>query len=170
MLPNSQIVLPNDVRVQRSLWRRTPYSYTTARFQENKKVRNPSTARRCFECLKIAFVLDMNTTRGFQPRPLSGAYYTIFKVNCKTLVSRRADLSRDKFALNSLIRFVKIRRHLILGFPNAEIVPSRLNMRVGAALRYCSKSCLFARGLTGSNSTLTVIHTFPAPPKSISCL
>ena len=29
MLPNSQTVLPNDVRVQRSLWARTPPSYTT---------------------------------------------------------------------------------------------------------------------------------------------
>ena len=43
-------------------------------------------------------------------------------------------------------------------------------MRVGAALRYCSNGFLFARWLTGSYSTWTVIHTFAAPPNSISCL
>ena len=43
-------------------------------------------------------------------------------------------------------------------------------MRVGATLIYCSKGCLFAKGLTDSYSTWTVIHTLVAPPKSISCL
>ena len=43
-------------------------------------------------------------------------------------------------------------------------------MRVGAALRYCSHGCLFARGLTNSYLTWTVIHTLAAPPNSISWL
>ena len=118
----------------------------------------------------IAFFLTRNSGSGCQPRPSKGAYFTIFKVNCRTLVSRRPDLSRKNFALNSLIRSINIRRDSILRFANADIVLSHLNMRVGAALRYCSKHCLFAIGLTGSYSTWIVINTLAAPPNSISCL
>ena len=118
----------------------------------------------------IAFFFDKNSGKGCQPRPSRGAYFTIFKLSWSTLASRRPDLSRINFALNSLIRFVKIWRELIYGFAKAETVSSRMNIRVGEALRYCSKGCLFSRGLTGSYFTWTVIHNLAAPPNPISCL
>ena len=109
------------------------------------------------------FLFSRNSGSGCQPRPSRGAYFTIFKINWRTLASRSPDLSRMNFALNSLIRSVRIRRESIYEFAKAETVPSRRKMRVGAALRYCSKGTLFARGLTGSyppkaSSTLWRLH------------
>ena len=54
------------------------------------------------------FSFDRKSGKGSQPSPSRGAYFTIFKVNCNTLASRRSDLSRINFALNSLIRSVRI--------------------------------------------------------------
>ena len=57
--------------------------------------------------------LSKNFRNSCQPRPSKGAYYIIFKVNCKTLASRRPDLSRINLALNSLIWSVKIQKESI---------------------------------------------------------
>ena len=57
----------------------------------------------------IAFFLSRNWGSGCQPRPSRGAYFTIFKMNWSTRASRRPNLSRINFALNSLIRSVRIR-------------------------------------------------------------
>ena len=91
-------------------------------------------------------------------------------MNWSTLVYRIPDLSRNNFAFNSLIRSVKIRKDSIYGFAKAETGLSRSKLRVGAALKYCSKGCLYATGITGSYSTCTVIHTMAAPPYSMSYL
>lgn len=49
-------------------------------------------------------------------------------MNLSTLTSLRPDFSRMNFALDSVIRFVRIRRESIYGFSKVETVTSRLKM------------------------------------------
>ena len=116
---------------------------------EQEKKRVTKTALIVFQTLIIASFSARKSGSDCHPRLSRGAYFTILKVNCRTLASRSPDFSRINFALNFLIRFVRIRRLLIYRFSKPEIFSSRLNMRVGAALRYCLTGFLFARGLTG---------------------
>ena len=117
----------------------------------SRKLRSvyPKQRSSLFRILMIGSFLARNSGSGCQPRFSRGAYFTIFKVICRTLASRMPDLWRINFALNSLTRSVRIWRESIYGFAKAEIGPSRRKIRVGAALRYCSNGCLFARGFTG---------------------
>ena len=69
--------------------------------------------------------------------------------------------------------FVQLRsaKKIVYGFAVAVIVPSRLKIRVGAALRYWSQAWwLSVSGFAGSYRTCTLIHTLAAPPYFINCL
>ena len=53
-MSNRQTVLPNDVRVERSLCSSTPHSYTTARKPDNRQIPENTLVKRFAEVVQIA--------------------------------------------------------------------------------------------------------------------